>query len=173
VIAVCGVCGTYATDGRLDRSIAAAMHARQVHRGPDETYSLNTETLAAKLGRLGMTGLVDGWQPAEDRSGRYVAMTNGEVYNSEALRQDLGTSGRGNGVDVAVIPELVARYGIHGLRLVDGQFATVIFDRTENSLRACTSARRSSRWCRPSGGPGRWTSARSTSTSRWGTSSRH
>ena len=134
MIAVCGVCGTYATDGRLDRSIAAAMHARQVHRGPDETYSLNTETLAAKLGRLGMTGLVDGWQPAEDRSGRYVAMTNGEVYNSEALRQDLGTSGRGNGVDVAVIPELVARYGIHGLRLVDGQFATVIFDRTENSL---------------------------------------
>jgi hypothetical protein len=29
-------------------------------------------TLAAKLNRLGMTGLADGWQPAEDRNGRYV-----------------------------------------------------------------------------------------------------
>ncbi|MBV9060736.1 MAG: asparagine synthase (glutamine-hydrolyzing) [Pseudonocardiales bacterium] len=131
---MCGVCGTFAPDGRLDRSITVAMHSRLVHRGPDETYSLNTPTVSAKLGRLGMTGLVDGWQPVEDASGRYVAMTNGEVYNAEHLRAKLGSARTGNGVDVAVIPELVARYGLQGLSLVDGQFATVIVDRTENAL---------------------------------------
>ncbi len=131
---MCGVCGTFAPDGRLDRSVTAALHARLVHRGPDETYSLNTETIAAKLGRLGMTGLVDGWQPAEDRGGRYVAMTNGEVFNSASLAEQLGTAGQANGVDVAVIPELVAQHGIKGLSLVDGQFATVVFDRAENAL---------------------------------------
>lgn len=110
------------------------MHSRLVHRGPDETYSLNTETVSAKLARLGMTGLVDGWQPAEDRSGRYLAMTNGEVFNHRALRERCGTDLRHNGVDVAIIPELVARYGIEGLGLVDGQFATVILDRAENCL---------------------------------------
>lgn len=131
---MCGVCGTFAPDGRLDRSIAAAMQSRLVHRGPDETYSLNTETICAKLGRLGMTGLLDGWQPAEDRAGRYVAMTNGEVFNSGALAGKLGPGRSKNGVDVAVIPELVAQYGIQGLSLVDGQFATVILDREENAL---------------------------------------
>jgi asparagine synthase (glutamine-hydrolysing) len=134
VIAVCGVCGTFAPDGRFDRGIAAAMHSRLVHRGPDETYSLNTGTISVKLGRLGMTGLVDGWQPAEDRSGRYVAMTNGEVFNARALREKVGHDRQKNGVDVSVIPELVALYGVQGLSLVDGQFASVIFDRAENSL---------------------------------------
>jgi asparagine synthase (glutamine-hydrolysing) len=134
VITVCGVCGTFARKGRLDRGVAAAMHTRLGHRGPDETYSLDTETISAKLGRLGMTGLADGWQPAEDRRGRYVAITNGEVYNAAELRARLGRDRHGNGLDVAVIPELVARYGIAGLELVDGQFASVILDRAENVL---------------------------------------
>ncbi|MGC9538547.1 asparagine synthetase B family protein [Streptomyces sp. UG1] len=110
------------------------MHFRLVHRGPDETYSLNTETISVKLGRLGFTGLVDDWQPAEDHTGRYVAMTNGEVFNARALRDTVGADRQNNGVDVSVVPELVAQYGIEGLRLMDGQFATVVFDRAENSL---------------------------------------
>lgn len=131
---MCGVCGTFARRGRFDRGIAAAMHSRLVHRGPDETYSLNTDSIAVKLGRLGMTGLADGWQPAEDRGGRYVAMTNGEVYNAGALRELVGATWLANGVDVAVIPELVAQRGIAGLGLIDGQFATVILDRDDNTL---------------------------------------
>ncbi|MFE1174833.1 asparagine synthase (glutamine-hydrolyzing) [Streptomyces sp. NPDC058773] len=131
---MCGVCGTYSPSGVTDRSVAAAMHAQLVHRGPDETYSLNTESICAKLGRLGFTGLTDGWQPAEDRGGRYVAMTNGEIYNARALRERLGLDGRGNGVDVSVVPELFARHGFEGLHLIDGQFATVVLDRADNSL---------------------------------------
>ncbi|MFF1481919.1 asparagine synthase (glutamine-hydrolyzing) [Streptomyces sp. NPDC058301] len=131
---MCGVCGTYSPSGVIDRGLTAAMHAQLVHRGPDETYSLNTESICAKLGRLGFTGLTDGWQPAEDRSGRYVAMTNGEIYNAGTLRARLGLGVRGNGVDVCVVPELFARYGVEGLRLIDGQFATVVLDRAENAL---------------------------------------
>ncbi|MEU9980589.1 asparagine synthase (glutamine-hydrolyzing) [Streptomyces sp. NPDC050856] len=131
---MCGLCGTFAPDGTLDRAVAAAMHSRLVHRGPDESYSLSTPALSMKLGRLGMTALKDGWQPAEDRSGRYVAMTNGEIYNSGELRERLGDHRPGNRVDVAVIPELFARHGPAGLGLVDGQFATAIHDRAENSL---------------------------------------
>jgi asparagine synthase (glutamine-hydrolysing) len=131
---MCGLCGTFAPDGTLDRVVAAAMHSRLVHRGPDETYSLSTPTLSVKLGRLGMVALKDGWQPAEDRGGRFVAMTNGEVFNHGDLRERLGDRSPGNGVDVAVIPELFARYGPAGLELIDGQFATAIYDRAENSL---------------------------------------
>ncbi|MEU5795928.1 asparagine synthase (glutamine-hydrolyzing) [Streptomyces sp. NPDC047813] len=131
---MCGLCGTYAPDKTLDRSVAAAMHTRLVHRGPDETYSLDTPTLSAKLGRLGMTALKDGWQPAEDPSGRYTALTNGEIYNAAELRALLGGAPPDNRLDVAVLPELFARYGPAGLARVDGQFATVIHDRADDTL---------------------------------------
>lgn len=131
---MCGLCGTFAPDGTLNRAVAAAMHSRLVHRGPDEAYSLSTLVLSVKLGRLGMTALKDGWQPAEDLSGRFVAMTNGEVFNYGDLRRCLGDHRPENKADVAVIPELFARYGPAGLELIDGQFATAIYDRAENSL---------------------------------------
>ncbi|OXM52861.1 asparagine synthase (glutamine-hydrolyzing) [Amycolatopsis alba] len=131
---MCGLCGTFAPDGEVDRTIAATMHSRLTHRGPDETYSLNTPVLSAKLGRLGMTALKDGWQPAEDASGRFAAITNGEIYNAAELRTRLGMERTANRVDVAVIPELFARYGPAGLALIDGQFATAIHDRAENAL---------------------------------------
>lgn len=130
---MCGLCGTFAPDGTLDRAVSATMHTRLTHRGPDESYSLSTPTLSMKLGRLGMTGLRDGWQPAEDASGRYAAVTNGEIYNAPELARRLGIRSA-NRVDVAVVPELFARYGTDGLRLIDGQFATAIYDRTRELL---------------------------------------
>ncbi|WNV92172.1 asparagine synthase (glutamine-hydrolyzing) [Umezawaea sp. Da 62-37] len=130
---MCGLCGTFAWNGGPDRTIAAAMHARLLHRGPDETYSLSTPALSAKLGRLGMTGLADGWQPAEDRAGRFVALTNGEVYNARELWRGLGED-PANRVDVAVVPELLARHGIAGLAMIDGQFATAVLDRERDHL---------------------------------------
>jgi asparagine synthase (glutamine-hydrolysing) len=131
---MCGLCGTYAPNGAPDRSVAAAMQSLLTHRGPDETYSLNMPRLSVKLGRLGMTALKDGWQPAQDSSGRFTAMTNGEVFNHTDLWKRLGDGLPENRVDVAVIPELFARYGPAGLETVDGQFATAIYDRVENSL---------------------------------------
>lgn len=132
---MCGVSGSFAPDGRLDRSLCVAMHNRIYHRGPDETYSLDERTLTAKLGRLGMIGLRHGWQPSESSCGRYVAVTNGEIYNSKDLFEKLAVEpNNGNGVDVAIVPELVAKLGILSLEQIDGQFASVIFDRRENAL---------------------------------------
>jgi asparagine synthase (glutamine-hydrolysing) len=130
---VCGLSGTYAPDGRLDRGVPVALHDRVGHRGPDETYSLDTLTLSAKLARLGMTGLADGWQPAQERSGRFVALTNGEVFNTRELWAELGAEPV-NGADVAVVPELIKRYGVDGLARIDGQFATVVLDQSANVL---------------------------------------
>lgn len=131
---MCGLCGTFAPDETLDRTVAATMHSRLTHRGPDETYSLSTPKLSVKLARLGMTALRDGWQPAEDAGGRFTAMTNGEIYNAAELSARLGRYRPGNQADVAVVPELFARYGQAGLELIDGQFATVIHDRTRDLL---------------------------------------
>jgi len=132
---MCGLSGSYSPEGKLDRSLCVDMHDRLYHRGPDETYSLNNQFITAKLGRLGMIGLKNGWQPSEDQSGRFVALTNGEIYNAQALFDELGIEPHnGNKVDVAIISELVARQGIESLKKIDGQFASVIYDSKERSL---------------------------------------
>ena len=132
---MCGLSGSFAHTGQLDRSLCVAMHDRLHHRGPDETFSLNERPLAAKLGRLGMVGLRNGWQPLEDTSGRCIALANGEIYNAPALFDELKIAPhKGNEVDVAIIPELIARYGIRGLEKIDGQFAAAVYDRRDDAL---------------------------------------
>ncbi|MCO7188408.1 MULTISPECIES: asparagine synthase (glutamine-hydrolyzing) [unclassified Pseudoalteromonas] len=132
---MCGISGTYSFDGHLDRTNVSAMHDMLTHRGPDETYSLDTHCVSAKLGRLGMNGLATGWQPAHDSTQRYVALTNGEIYNAQTLIDELElTIPDGNAVDVAIIPELISRFGIDGLKKVDGQFACMVFDKQERRL---------------------------------------
>lgn len=132
---MCGLSGSFSHTGTPDRSIAAAMHNALLHRGPDETYSFSTAQMSMKLARLGMNGLTDGWQPAQDSTGRYVAITNGEIYNSADLwDQALDARRSVNQVDVAIVPELFAQHGPMGLELIDGQFATVIFDQMTQTL---------------------------------------
>lgn len=131
---MCGLCGSFSPQGGPDRTVAAAMHSRLLHRGPDETYSLSTPRLSVKLGRLGMTGLRHGWQPAADVTGRFVAMTNGEVFNADAIRAGLGGHQPDNVLDVAIVPDLFAASGPAGLVAIDGQFATAVYDRAQEAL---------------------------------------
>lgn len=131
---MCGLCGSFSPRGIKNRGAVPRMLAAIQHRGPDEVFSLDTEMISAKLARLGMVGLAQGWQPSSDRSGRFVALTNGEIYNHADINRTLGITASNNTVDVAVIPEIVAQRGISGLELIDGQFATVVLDTTERVL---------------------------------------
>lgn len=131
---MCGFSGTFNTRGIEDRTVTAKMTSQLLHRGPDEIWSLDLKCISAKLARLGMNGLGRGWQPATDSSGRYIALTNGEIYNSLALRESLSMGDSTNAVDVAVIPELFMHKGVKGLELIDGQFSTMILDTVEECI---------------------------------------
>jgi len=132
---MCGISGSFNHKGIINREICASMHNLLIHRGPDETYSLNLHSLAVKLARLGMNGLKDGWQPANDASTRFISMTNGEIYNAKKIYDELDIKmPLENHVDVAIIPELIAKYGINGLEKIDGQFASVIYDKQSNRI---------------------------------------
>jgi len=141
---MCGIDGFFApghhlSQDHLEGLVKAASDAL-VHRGPDgEGFWVDAGSgIALGHRRLAIIDLSRaGDQPMVSSCGRFVLCYNGEVYNSEALRQELEQAGRrfrGHS-DTEVIVEATAEWGLR--RTVDrliGMFAFAVWDRRESRL---------------------------------------
>jgi len=110
------------------------------HRGPDdEGYWFDVPRgVALAHRRLSILDLSPaGHQPMISRSGRYVIVFNGEIYNFEEIRQDLIEGGcvlRGHS-DTEVILEAFAQLGIDPVvQRMAGMFAIALWDRETAAL---------------------------------------
>ncbi len=77
-----------------------------------------------------------GHQPMSGPGQRLWLSYNGEVYNFQELRSQLGAAGRvfRSRTDAEVILHLWAQHGAEGLPLLNGMFAFAIFDRDRGML---------------------------------------
>lgn len=142
---MCGITGFIAPQGGLSpqtlEASALAMAACLRHRGPDDfgVWSEPGAGLALAHRRLSILDLSPaGHQPMHSRSGRFVIVFNGEIYNHTALRADLEAeetcSWRGHS-DTEIILETIERWGVAAAvtRWV-GMFAFALWDLEERSL---------------------------------------
>jgi asparagine synthase (glutamine-hydrolysing) len=142
---MCGIAGLWCdrpvADGLL-RSAAQRMQQSIAHRGPDgEGVWEDAEAgLALAHRRLAVIDLSDaGAQPMGSASGRYILTYNGEIYNFEALRDELVESGwrhpwRGSS-DTEVMLAAIEHWGFEAtLPRLDGMFALALWDRRERRL---------------------------------------
>ena len=86
-------CGT--PDAQL-QTIAARMAQTLLHRGPDDGGVWTDEDSGVALAqrRLSIVDLSpEGHQPMLSACGRYVVVFNGEIYNFQALRDELAALG--------------------------------------------------------------------------------
>jgi len=124
-----------------DERTALLMANALAHRGPDDTgvWADGTGVVLSHK-RLAILDLsVAGHQPMNSRSGRYVIVFNGEIYNHLELRSALATlTGsyiwRGQS-DTETILECFEAWGIeHTLKQMVGMFAIALWDKTERTL---------------------------------------
>lgn len=131
---MCGIIilfGTAVTKEMLDAALAALQP-----RGPSEQRTeIVGEGLMIGFARLHIQGAAGPEQPFIMEDGQYI-MVNGEIFNSEILKSQLGLVVPDGGSDCAVIPALLKR-GMplaEVARQLDGDFAITVVNR--ETLRA-------------------------------------
>lgn len=137
---MCGIVGftDFSENIANDRDILAKMTEQLAHRGPDAQGLWNEENVALGHRRLTVIDPEGGRQPMETvRGGRsYVMVYNGELYNTEDIRQQLiskGWSFRGWS-DTEVLLDSYIEWGEECLGKLNGIFAFAIWDAQKRTL---------------------------------------
>ena len=110
----------------------AAFHKgfdRTLSRGPDESRVLEVGGGALAFHRLAIMGLTEaGMQPF--RLGSSAVVCNGEIYGFAKLRAELERKGYAfsSGSDCEVLLPLYREYGTGMFRLLDAEFALILYD---------------------------------------------
>ena len=140
---MCGIAG-YLSSKNLDadyRETIAAMTDALVHRGPNDRGFWADENAGICLGhrRLSIIDLTDaGHQPMASECGRYVISYNGEIYNFEALRDELNAqyniAWKGYS-DTEVLLRAISFWGFEEtLPKLNGMFAFAVWDKEQRQL---------------------------------------
>ncbi|MFQ5614527.1 MAG: asparagine synthase (glutamine-hydrolyzing), partial [Anaerolineae bacterium] len=93
---MCGITGVYALNGEpIESAEISAQVETLVHRGPDQGAIFLSQNRACGLGvrRLSIIDVAGGRQPLGNEEGSAHLVYNGETYNHQALRADLGKLG--------------------------------------------------------------------------------
>lgn len=122
------MCGIGGVIGRSDPIAGETLITNLDHRGPDgSTLWMEASTTLVHT-RLAIVDLTDtGSQPFFSRSGRYVLVYNGEIYNHLELRERYSIDA--SGCDGAVLPELWEKLGQECLGVLRGMYALAVYDR--------------------------------------------
>jgi asparagine synthase (glutamine-hydrolysing) len=138
---MCGIAGFWQTKRKAEvpAELLVQMGNTLKSRGPDDSGVFYDKLTGLGLvhRRLAILDLSPaGHQPMRSHSGRYLIVFNGEVYNFEEIRSELGVGESWSGhSDTEVILEAVERWGVKGavLRFV-GMFAFALWDRKDLKL---------------------------------------
>jgi asparagine synthase (glutamine-hydrolysing) len=124
---MCGIAGTF---GFVDEQALALMQKAMHHRGPDERAIWTGDGLCGlSINRLSIMDVAHGQQPLTNQSQNIHVVCNGEIYNHEALREDLEqTTVLRTHSDVEVIAHLYEELGEACVEYLDGMFAFLLYD---------------------------------------------
>ena len=141
---MCGICGfvssknIYIKNSEYNKEIARKMSETLTPRGPDASGEWVGERAVFAHRRLSVIDPEGGHQPMKRVSQGYefTIVYNGELYNTEHLRNELKRCGYelSTSSDTEVLLYLYIHYGLDCLKKLNGIFAFAIYD----SMRHCT-----------------------------------
>ena len=84
--------------------------------------------------RLAIIDLESGNQPMFSDDNRFIIIFNGEIYNYLELRQDLVQEGNHFKTysDTEVLLKILIKYGVQGIKKLNGMFAFIFYDKLKN-----------------------------------------
>jgi len=137
---MCGIAGFWlrTETGNEPADLLERMGNTLAHRGPDDSgiFFDKNAGLGLSFRRLSILDLTAEWrQPMISASGRYTIIFNGEVYNYEAIRAELGPQQWRGHSDTEVMLAAIERWGLEAaVRRFVGMFAFALWDSFERRL---------------------------------------
>jgi asparagine synthase (glutamine-hydrolysing) len=137
---MCGIAGFWLRQETVHEptELLRSMGNILAHRGPDDSgiFFDKNAALGFSFRRLSIIDLTaEGHQPMASASGRYTIIFNGEVYNHEAIRQELGAQHWRGHSDTEVMLAAIERWGLEAaVRRFVGMFALALWDGFERQL---------------------------------------
>jgi asparagine synthase (glutamine-hydrolysing) len=126
---MCGIAG-YVSQTKVSTDPIARMLEVINHRGPDEDGIWTDGCVAVGMKRLSIIDVTDGHQPLFDEKREIIVVFNGEIYNFQALQEELEKKGHklNSKSDGEVIPHLFEEHGPNFVSKLEGMFAIAIWD---------------------------------------------
>ncbi|HUF10718.1 MAG TPA: asparagine synthase (glutamine-hydrolyzing), partial [Rhodothermales bacterium] len=137
---MCGITGFWSREvpSYEPRETLEMMISTLSHRGPDDEGRWSDPDGRLHFGhtRLSVIDLsAEGHQPMVSRSGRFVITFNGEIFNFEDLKKDLGSSGWRGHSDTEVMLAAIEQWGVErAVAHFNGQFAFALWDTFDRVL---------------------------------------
>lgn len=130
---MCGIAGYIKSPSAEGRESRIRKMVRSLeHRGPDSEGYYEDTDISLGFARLSIIDLKTGGQPFI--SSEHVLVCNGEIYNSEALRQSERSYPFTTHSDCEVILPLYEKRGVRCMEPLEGMFAFALWDKREKSL---------------------------------------
>ena len=156
---MCGIAGYFEPGKRASSEQLLQMASAIVNRGPDDAGAwVDPDTgLGLAHRRLAIIDLSPaGHQPMQSASGRLVIVFNGEIYNHQALREELEKQGRAPAwqghSDTETLLAAFDAWGVEQtLKRTIGMFALALWNRHDRCITAGRGRAGALRFCsRPS-----------------------
>jgi len=136
---MCGIVGKLNHDAAapVDPELLRRMADTIRHRGPDDDGVFTDGPVGLASRRLAIIDLsAQGHMPMSNEDGSLWIVFNGEIYNFQALREELIARGHRfrSRTDSEVVVHLYEAYGIDCVQRLRGMFAFAIWDRRTRAL---------------------------------------
>ena len=112
------------------------MTAALRHRGPDDDGCISLPHVSLGARRLAIVDPAGGRQPMSNEDCSVTVVFNGEIYNAQALRDELAARGHvfQTRCDTEVLPHLYEEFGDNFVTRLDGQFSIGLWDARRQRL---------------------------------------
>ncbi len=134
---MCGIAGILHWGNKPEQSVITKMTGAIAHRGPDDSGILHLEEIDLGHRRLSIIDLSsEARQPMCDIDEKYHIVFNGEIYNYQAIKEELVKLGCRfkTKSDTEVIIQAYAQWGLKCLDKFNGMFAFALWDVKNKNL---------------------------------------
>lgn len=136
---MCGFCGyVNSKDAITNDKIISDMTNKIIKRGPDAQNVYVDKTTALGHARLSIIDISNGNQPMikDINKNRYVIVYNGELYNTDELKNSLISKGYSfsTNCDTEVVLTSFIEYGKDCVKMLNGIFAFTIYDKNNDYI---------------------------------------